>query len=202
MSIIDENTRRFAANSLFPSFFYAALGLVLAQMGAAQLHGSWSLHVFLGAPGFVLSGLAIFRARLHWPAAGARMPALRARAPGWYVLLFVVGACIGALVSAGSATLLGLVAALTYLLPWMKIPVCRAQFGLSSTSIVAGAVTWVVIHGRQDQSLYFMLAAWMLYLPPMFMHLLVLVSLDREYRTHDHRPADKPELDEHVPVPQ
>jgi hypothetical protein len=105
---------------------------------------------------------------------------------GWYLLLLVAGACTGALVSVGSVMLLGVVAALTYLLPWMKIPVCRGRFVMSSVAILAGAVAWIVIYGRPAQSLYFMMAAWMLYFLPMFMHLLVLVSLDRGYRTHEH----------------
>lgn len=202
MPVIDEKTKRYAANSLFPSFFYATLGLVLAQVGAAQVHGSWGLHVFLGVSGLALSGLALFRARLHWPASGAAMPALRTRALGWYLLLLVAGACTGAVVSAGSVLLLGVVASLTYLLPWMKIPVCRARFVMSSVAILAGALAWVVIYGRSAGSLYLMTAAWMLYLPPMFMHFLVLVSLDRGYRSHELHLSDKPELDEHVPLPQ
>jgi hypothetical protein len=202
MSIIDEKTKRYAANSLFPTFFYAALGLVLAQAGAVQMHGSWGLHVFLGVPGLALSGLALFRARLHWPPASAGTPTPRARALGWYLLLLVAGACTGALVTAGSVMLLGVVAALTYLLPWMKIPVCRDQFFMSSVAILAGAVAWVAIHGGRAQSMYFMLAAWMLYFPSTFMHLLVLVSFDRGYSTHEPRLADQPELDEHVPLPQ
>jgi hypothetical protein len=130
------------------------------------------------------------------------MPALCARALGWYLLLFVAGACTGALVSAGSAGLLGIVAVLTYFLPWMKIPVCRGQFVMSSVAILTGAVAWTVIHGRPAQSMYFMIAAWMLYFPPLFMYLLVLASLDRGYRTHGPRLTDKPELDEHAPIPQ
>jgi hypothetical protein len=198
VSIIDEKTRRFAANSIFPTFFYTAFGLVLAQVGAAQMHGSWRLHAFLAVPGLVLSGLALFRARLHWPAASADMPALRAPALGWYLLLLVAGACTGALVSAGSVMLLGVVAVLTYLLPWMKIPVCRGQFVMASVAVLAGAVAWVVINGRPAQSLYLMTAAWVLYFPPMFMHFLVLVSLDRGYRTHEPRLKGKSGLDEHV----
>jgi hypothetical protein len=80
MTIGNERDKRFLANSIFPSFFYAALALVLGQVGAAQMHGSWSLRVFLGAPGLALSGLALFRARLHWPAANAVIRRL-ARAP-------------------------------------------------------------------------------------------------------------------------
>ena len=123
MSVINEKTRRFSANSIFPTFFYAAFGLVLAQVGAARMHGSWSLHVLVGIPGLALSGLVLFRARLHWPAASAGILELRAPALGCYLLLFVAGACAGALVSTGSAMLLGMAAVLTYLLPWMKIPV-------------------------------------------------------------------------------
>lgn len=202
MSIIDERTRRFAANSIFPSFFYAAFGVVLAQAGASQIHGSWSLHVFLGVPGLALSGLTLFRARLHWPAVNTDMPALRTRASGWYLLLLLAGICTGALVSAGSVMLLGVVAALTYLLPWMKIPVCRGQFVMSSLAILAGPLAWVVIYGRPAQSLYFMIAAWMLYVPPMFMHLLVLLSLDRGYRADEPHLADNPDPDMHMPLPQ
>jgi hypothetical protein len=202
MRIIDEKTRRFAANSIFPTFFYAALGLVLAQVGASQMHGSWHLHVFLGIPGFALSGLALFRARRHWSAGSAGMPSLRPRALGWYLLLLAAGAFIGALASAGSVLLLGTVATLTYLLPWMKIPVCRAQFVVSSVAILAGAIGWIVIYGRPTQSVYFMIAAWMLYIPLMFMHILVLVSLDDGYRIREPGLTDKPDLDEHVPLPR
>lgn len=201
MRIIDEKSRRFAANSLFPTFFYAALGLVLAQVGAAQMHGSWRLHVFLGIPGIALLGLALFRARLHWSAASAGMPSLRPRALGWYLLLLATGAFIGVLASAGSVLLLGMVAALTYLLPWTKIPVCRAQFVLSSVTTLAGAVAWIVIYGRPTHSLYFMLVAWVLYVTAMFMHMLVLASLDRGYRICEPRFTDKPDLDVHVPLP-
>jgi hypothetical protein len=202
MRIIDEKTRRFAANSIFPTFFYAALGLVLAQVGASQMHGSWHLHVFLGIPGFALSGLALFRARRHWSAGSAGMPSLRPRALGWYLLLLAAGAFIGVLASAGSVLLLGMVAALTYLLPWMKIPVCRAQFVVSSVAVLAGAVAWIVIYGRPTQPLYLMIAAWMLCMPAMFMHILVLVSLDRGYRIREPHLTDKPDLDVHVPLPQ
>jgi hypothetical protein len=202
MLISDEKTKRFAANSIFPSFFYASLGMVLGQIGASQMHASWSFHLFLGIPGLGLFGLVLFRARLHWPAVSADKPSFHGRALGWYLLLLVAGACTGALVSAGSVTLLGMVAALTYLLPWMKIPVCRGQFGASSVAILAGALAWIAIHGRPDQSPYFMMAAWALYFASMFMHLLVLVSLDRGYRTHAPRITDKPELDEHVLLPR
>lgn len=202
MLTVDEKTKRFSANSIFPTFFYATFGLVLAQVGAAQMHGSWGLHVFVGIPGLALSGLALFRARMHWPTANAGIPVFRAPALGCYLLLFIAGACAGALVSAGSAMLLGMVAALTYFLPWMKIPVCRDEFVVSSVAAVAGAVAWVVIDSGSDQSLYFMIAAWMLYFPAMVMHILVLVSLDRRYRTHASHLTDKQELDKHVPLAQ
>jgi len=202
MSIIDEQTRRIAANSIFPSFVYAALGLMLGQLGASQINGSWGLHVFLGIPGLGLSGLVLFRARLHWPAGSADITALPARAWGSYLLLLVAGICTGALVVAGSVMLIGVVPALTYFLPWMKIPVCRGRFVMASVAVLAGAVAWVLIHGGSAQPVYFMIAAWMLYLPPMFMHLLVLVSLDRGYRTNEPGSTGKPERDEHVPLPQ
>lgn len=202
MSISDEKTKRFAANSIFPSFFYASIGLVLGQVGTSQMHGSWSLHAFLGIPGLGLFGLILFRARLHWPTVSADKPSFRGHALSWYLLLLVAGACTGALVSMGSVMFLGMVAGLAYLLPWMKIPVCRSQFGMSSVAILTGAVAWIVIYGRPNQSLYFMIVAWALNFAAMVMHLLVLVSLDRGYRTHEPRMTDKPELDEHVPISQ
>jgi len=182
MSISDEKSKRFVANSIFPSIFYAALGLVLAQVGTMRMHGTWGLHVFLGAPGFILIGLALFRARLHWPAAMAYVPSHLPRALGWYLLLAAVGASIGVVVSRGSVVLLGVMPALTYLFPWMRIPVCRARFVVSALVMLAGAIAWVVTEGGSDQSLYFMIAAWLLYFPSMIMHFLVLVVLERGYR--------------------
>lgn len=184
MSSSDENTKRFAANSLFPSFLYAALGLVLGQAGAGQLQGSWGLHVFLGLPGLALAGLALFRARLHWPVAGANTPPLRARVLGWYLLLLAAGACTGVLVAIGSVSLLGIAAAITYLVPWSKIPACRAGFLVSSAVTLAGAIACAVIYGRPVHSLHFLVFVWMLYLPPMCMQVLVMTSLDRGYRIH------------------
>jgi hypothetical protein len=197
MSIRNEKDKRFAASSVFPSFFYASLGLVLGQVGAAQMHGSWSLHVFLGAPGIILLGLALFRARMHWQAATIDIPPLRLHALGWYVLLIAVGVSIGVLVSAGSVLLLGVVPALTYLFPWTRIPVCRARFVVSSLVMLAGAIVWIVTQSRSVQSLYFMIAAWILYVPSVVMHFLVLVSLDRGYRISASRTTEIPGLEVH-----
>lgn len=202
MVIIDEKTKRFAANSIFPSFVYGLLGSVLTLVGAAHMHGSWGLYVFLGAPGLVLSGLALFRARVHWPAVSTGTPSLRPGALGGYLLLLAAGASISIVISAGSVTLVGVVAASTYLIPWTKIPVCRARFVVSSLVMLGGAIAWVVIQGRPVQSLYFMVAASMLYFPAMFMHLLVLVSLDRGYRIREPRTAEKLDLDAHEPIPR
>lgn len=38
MSSSKQTSRRIAANSLFPSCFYVALGIVLVGVGATQLH--------------------------------------------------------------------------------------------------------------------------------------------------------------------
>jgi hypothetical protein len=202
MSIGNEKDKRFFANSIFPSFFYAALALVLGQVGAAQMHGSWGLRVFLGAPGLALSGLALFRARLHWPAVNGAMPSFHVRDLGWYIALFAVGVSIGVLVSKGTVMLLGVVAALTYLLPWTRIPVCREQFVVSSLVMLAGAVACGVTRGRPDQALNFMIAAWFMYIAPMCMHFLILASLDRGYRVQESCVTEKSGLDAHVPFPE
>jgi len=54
MRIGNDKNKRFLANSIFPSFFYEALALVLAQVGAAQMQGSWGLRILAGASGLVL----------------------------------------------------------------------------------------------------------------------------------------------------
>lgn len=201
MPIGNERDKRFLANSIFPSFFYAMLALVLGQVGAAQMHGSWSLRIFLGAPGLVLSGLALFRARLHWPAVNAAMPLSNVRALGCYLVLLAAGVSIGVLVSQGSVLLLGTVAALTYLLPWSRLPVCRERFVVSSLVVLAGAVAWGVTRGRPD-GLYFMIAAWILCIAPMCMHFLLLASLDRGYRVQESSVTAKSGLDAQVPLPE
>ncbi|WP_322404927.1 hypothetical protein [Massilia luteola] len=204
MSIIEENVRRFAANSIFPSFFLAVLGLVLAQAGAAQMHGSWGLHIFVGVPGVALAGLALFRARLHWPAAGTDVRLAPARALGSYILLLAAGAVIGAVACSGPVLALGIGAAFTYLLPWTKIPACRVRFVVSAAAVLAGAgaVAFVANQGSRAQSLYFMTAAWLLYFPAMAMHLVVLLSLDRGYRLRASRTTAMSDLDMHAPLPR
>lgn len=201
MTIGNEKDKRFLANSIFPSFFCAALALVLGQVGAAQMHGSWGLRVFLGAPGLVLSGLALFRARLHWTAVNAGIPSSSARALGWYLVLFAAGVAIGVLVFEGSILLLGTVAALTYLLPWTRIPVCRNRFVVSLLVMLAGAIAWGVTRGRWEP-MYFTIAAWVLCVPPMCMHFLILALLDRGYRVQEPRVTAKSGLDVHVPFPE
>jgi hypothetical protein len=45
-----------------------------------------------------------------------------------------------------------------------------------------------------------MIAGWMLLVLPMFMHFLVLASLDRGYHIRESEFADKPDLEMPVPV--
>ena len=202
MQIGNEKDRRFLANSIFTSFFYAALALVLGQVGAAQMHASWGIRVFLGAPGLALAGLALFRARLHWPAVNAPMPSPNVRALGCYLALLAAGVSIGILVSEGSAFLLGTVAALTYLLPWTRIPVCRERFVVSSLVMLAGAIACGITRGGPHQALNFVIAAWIMYIAPMCMHLLILALLDRGYRIQVSSVTAKSVLDAHVPFPE
>lgn len=202
MRIGNEKNKRFFANSIFPSFFYAALAFVLGQVGAGQMHGSWGLRVFVGVPGLVLSGIALFRARLHWSAVNTTMPSSRARAFGWYLALLAVGVSIGILIFSGSVLVLGVVAAITYLFPWTRIPVCRSQFVVSSLVMLAGAIAWGLIRGSPDQSLYFMIAAWILCIPPVCMQLLIVTSLDYGYRIHESHVTERSGLDGHVPFPE
>ena len=202
MRIINEKDKRLAANSLFPSFSYLVLALMLGQVGTARMHGSWGVHVFLGAPALVLLGLTTRRARLHWPAINAATPSPRSHALGWYLVLIAEGVCVGVLVSSGSVLVLGTGATLAYLLPWTRIPSCRSRFVVSSLALLAGAVAWVAVQGALVQSLYFMIAGWILCLPPMFMHFLVLVSLDPGYRIDEPHVAETSSLHAHVPFPR
>ncbi|MGZ5199309.1 MAG: hypothetical protein ACXWC4_06005 [Telluria sp.] len=202
MFLMDEKTRRFAANGLFPSSVYGGVGLLLAQIWAAQMHGSWQVHVFLAIPGLALTGLAVYRARLHWSAGRAGFPPLTIRSLLWYSLLFGFGVGTGVLVSAGSVLLLGLVAALSYVLPWAKIPVCRDGFVVSSVITLVGALAWIAIYSRPGHPLHYIVAAWMVFIPAMFMQSLVLVSLDPGYRIPEMGQIATPSLDVQVPLPQ
>lgn len=107
MSLSKETNRRIAANSLFPSCFYVALGIVLVEVGATQLHGS---------------------------------------------------------------------------VPWVRIPICRTRFVMSSLAVLAGALPCALWIGKSVYPVYFMIAGCLLYIPSVLMYFLVLLSLDRGYR--------------------
>lgn len=182
MSIIGERTRRFAANSIYPSFFLGLFGLGLSQAWAAQVGGSWRFHAALGIPGLALSGLAFHRARLHWRAGAAGSPGL-AHDFAWCLLLFGIGVLIA--LSTGRTLLLGIAAPLMYLVPWIKIPVCRTRFIASSIGMLAGALTWLVLYGKPVYPLHYALAAWIALFSPTMMLLLVMGSLPAGYRVRE-----------------
>lgn len=190
MRKVDEKTRRFATTSLFPSLFLSAFGVALVQAWAVQMGGSWRLHAILGIPGLALSGLALYRARLHWSAGiphvtqrmeGRRL-ALEVHDLVWYMLLF--GAGILACLSASIPVSLGVVALLMYLVPWAKIPVCRSRFVAASIVILAGAVAGLALGGKPVQPLHYAAAAWMVTFPSMMMLSWVLLVLPDGYRMH------------------
>lgn len=192
MSIWKERDKRFAVNSIFPSFYFAVLAIVLGQMGAARMHASWRVHGVLIAPGLVLLGLSLFRARLHWPAINIGTSSRSARDAGWHLLLFAIGMLSGVLIAIGSVLILGVAATLLYLCPWTKIPACRSRFVVSSLVMLGGTIASVMACGRPVQSLYLMMSAWIMYLPSMCMHLLVLLSLGRGYRIGESHLTDSP----------
>lgn len=138
---------------------------------------------------------------MHWGGLNTDIPELRANALRPYLLLFAAGACVGLMVSSGSALLLGVGSALTYLVPWTKITLCRARFVLSAAVVLAGAVPWVLMNVRPVPPLHFIAVGWMLYIAPMFMQVLVLASLSRGYRIQEFRPIVASDLDAHVPLP-
>lgn len=185
MSIIDEKSRLFAANGIFPSVFLSALGFVLAQIWLMQMRGSWQLHILLGVPGLCLLGLGLYRARLHWLAGQvgkSGRPAFRTRDALMYALIFGTGTCIGYLVSAGSLLLLGIAGLLMYCVPWAKVPVCRDRFMMSSVVMLGGALIWLAFHSRPLHPLHYVVAAWAVTGPPAMMLVLVLASLGHGYR--------------------
>jgi hypothetical protein len=208
MPMMDEKTKRFAANSMFPSLIFGALGLILAQAGVAQLGGSWPTYVILGIPGLTLSGLALYRARLHWSAgmagmpggAGGRRPPFRIRDLGWYLLLFGTGIVVAG--SASSVVLLSIVASLSYLVPWARIPVCRNRFVASSSVTLAGAIVCLVFYGKSVAPLHYLIAAWMFTVASMMMTFLVVASLPYGYRVRESAQATDPSLDMDLPLPQ
>ncbi|MCS0658330.1 hypothetical protein [Massilia terrae] len=188
--MFDDKTRRFAASSIFPSLFFAGFGVVLGQRWAMQAGGSWKLHLLLGLPGLVLTGLAMYRASLHWTAGHAANRARIAR-PRWqahaldaasYLALLGLGMMTARLGSSGSVLSLGLLAILVYLIPWARVPACRAHFMMSSIVTLAGAAGWLILLGRPVNLLQFVVSAWIFSAPPIMTLLVVLASLDREYR--------------------
>lgn len=96
--------------------------------------------------------------------------------------------------------LLEVVAGLTYLMPWTKIPVCRAHFILSSLVMFLCAIAGIAIGARHAHPVYLIIAGWLFYLPGMLMHIFVIASLDRGYRIHGPGFINKPDLDGHMPV--
>lgn len=52
---------------------------------------------------------------------------------------------------------------------------CRSHFPPSSVAVPAGAAAWLATDAGPAESVYLLMAAWMLYLPPRFVHLLVLL---------------------------
>jgi hypothetical protein len=191
MSMIDEKTRRFTASSLFPSLFLGAFGLVIAQAGVARMSGSWLQHALIGVPGIALTGHAIYRARLHWSTGAAALPwqeggrglSLTTRDFAWFVLLFATGIVVA--FSARSILLLGIIASLIYMVPWTRVPVCRTRFIASSLITLAGAIAWLVLYGIPIPARFYLGAAWMVSIPPVFMMFMVLVSLPYEYRVRE-----------------
>lgn len=208
MSMMDEKTKRFAANTIFPSLIFGALGLILAQVGVAQMGGSWPSHVILGIPGVALSGLALYRARLHWSAGAAGMPgqARGRRLPfdirdlAWYLLLFGTGIVVAG--ASGSVVLLGIVASLMYLTPWTRIPICRNRFVTSSIVTLAGAIACLAFYGKSVSPLHYLLAAWMSMVPAMMTSFLVVAWLPYGYRVSESAQARDPSLDTDLPLPQ
>jgi hypothetical protein len=201
MSTMDEKLKQFAANSIFPSFFFALFGLVLTQVGAQQVKASLALHVYLGMPGLALSALVLYRARLHYPTSLVNMLSLRPHVFGWHSLLLMIGgALIGQLASTGSALLVGMVALLAYLLSWKRIAACRVQFFGASVLLLAGAIGGLLLAGRSIPSLYFMIVGWILCVSAMSMYLFVLATLDRSYRIGRSNPVDEPEVKVRLPL--
>jgi hypothetical protein len=206
VTMIDERTRQFAASSIFPSLFFGALGFVLTQAGVTRMSGSWVLHVVLGVPGITLSGLALYRARLHW-GTGVRETTgqngsqkFSKREFAWCVLLFATGIVIA--FSAGSFFLLGIAATLMYLVPWAKIPVCRTRFIVSSVTTLAGAIASLALYGNLGHPLYFVGAAWMVMIPAMTTTFLVVVSLPYGYRISEQVLVGNPDVDAPQSLPQ
>jgi hypothetical protein len=207
MSTMNEKTKRFAANSIFVSLIFGVLGLILAQAGVARMSGSWPTHVILGIPGLTLTGLALYRARLHWSAGITGMPAQAGRRRllfdirdlAWYLLLFGIGIVIAQ--SASSALLFSIVASLMYLVPWARIPVCRNSFITSSTITLGGAIAYIALYGKSVSPMHYLLGAWMITVPVMMMSFLVVVSLPHGYRVREAAQANNPTLEMDLPLP-
>jgi uncharacterized membrane protein len=115
------------------------------------------------------------------------------------LLLFGTGIVVAG--SASSVVLLSIVASLSYLVPWARIPVCRNRFVASSSVTLAGAIACLVFYGKSVAPLHYLVAAWMFTVASMMMTFLVVASLPYGYRVRESAQATDASLDADLPLP-
>jgi hypothetical protein len=191
----NEKTKRFAANSLFPTLVLAAVALWLAETWAVKMGAGAQVRLLVGIPGLALVAMAFYRSRLHWRPRESRFNLLSVSSLACYLALAGAGGIAGLAVCTGSILALGLLASMAYLIPWAKIPVCRYGFFLSSGITLLGAIGAMTFYGKPMHPLYFIGAGWALLIPTMTMQFLVLAFLDKSYRLDEdsqlHAPVDE-----------
>lgn len=170
MTMRSPKSRNFSTNSLFAAFSLGLIGWGLLHAWGISVRVGVSFHALAVVPGLVLSGIALYRYRQHWPAdptpwAGKQKHGLQLpwhpRAIASYLLLLAIGFAIALLIKTGSMFLLvpamiGMIAA-----PWTKIAVCRGHFFASSALLQAGVLLGFVFLDSSVHPLYYALAAWL-----------------------------------------
>lgn len=167
MSIHGARSRTFATNILFPAISLAVIGWGLLHAWGINVNIGIRFHALAALPGLVLSGVALYRYRQHWPinatdCVGRQKLAWDYRAIALYLMLVGTGFSIALLISGGSLFLLAMATMGTIFVPWTRIAVCRDHFFFASALVGAGALLGLVMLGRSVHPLYYPMVASLL----------------------------------------
>lgn len=156
MYLRDAKARTHFTNCLFVVFLFSVLGWGLLHAWVFNFRLPARLHGVIVIPGLVMSGLAIYRYRLHWPANPAErvnQKQFEWKNATWYLLLCAIGVGFAQVIS-GSVALLAVLGSAMTVIPWAKIPVCRDHFFISVALLGSGTLLGLALSRGADFMFY------------------------------------------------
>lgn len=179
-----RNTRTFATNALFGTFFLSTFGCGLLQAWAVEFRAGSFVYALIAVPGIVLCGLVLYRYSKHWPAGQTARPDGDEKSHRlidyssliWYPLLGVTGAGMALLASGGPFFFLSIAASGMVCMPWTRIPACRNHFFISSAALLVGAFIGLAMSGKLLHPLDYVLSGWILLLTSCLMALFIVMT--------------------------